>query len=236
VNARIIVLAKAPVPGRVKTRLCPPYTPEEAALLAAAALADTIGTVDAVAEAERILAVAGEYPAPPGWRAAPQRGSCLGERIAAAFIGPAADPAASTGPVLAPRAPAGPALPPRVPAGPALLIGMDTPQVTAADLSLAIRLLGSSDAVLGPAADGGWWALGLRDPRHAAALRDIPTSTSSTGARTLAALRSRGLRVALLPMLRDVDTAADAAEVAVVCGNGSRFAAAVAALAVAMPS
>ena len=203
-KVRVIVLAKAPVPGRVKTRLCPPYTPGSAARLAAAALHDTIATVGATPVADRVLAVDGVHPVPAGWRVQPQRGAGLGERIADAFARPGIAAAAT------------------------LLIGMDTPQVTAAGLMSAIRLLGSSDAVLGPAADGGWWALGLRDPRQAAVLRNIPTSTASTGTRTLAALRSRGLRVAELPMLRDVDTAADVAEVAALCAYGSRFAAAVA--------
>jgi hypothetical protein len=87
-----------------------------------------------------------------------------------------------------------------------------------------------ADAVLGPAADGGWWALGLRDPAHAAVLRDVPMSTAQTGARTHAALRARGLRIAPLAVLRDVDTVADARAVAARCGAGSRFAAAVTAL------
>jgi glycosyltransferase A (GT-A) superfamily protein (DUF2064 family) len=81
--------------------------------------------------------------------------------------------------------------------------------------------------VLGPATDGGWWVLGLRDPRAAALVADVPTSRDDTGARTLHALRAGGLRVGLLPELTDVDTAADAVAVAAVAPAG-RFAAAVA--------
>jgi hypothetical protein len=88
---------------------------------------------------------------------------------------------------------------------------------------------GTADAVLGPATDGGWWALGLRDPRAAAAIADVPTSRDDTGERTLDALRAAGLRVQLLPELTDVDTAADAVAVAGVA-PWTRFAAAVAAL------
>jgi rSAM/selenodomain-associated transferase 1 len=202
---QILVLAKAPQPGRVKTRLCPPCTPEEAARIAAAALADTLEAAGAARAAARVLVVDGEHPAPPGWAVLPQRGGPLGERIAHAFAD--ARPAAT------------------------VLIGMDTPQVTAGHLEAALSLLttaGGPDAVLGPAADGGWWALGLRDPGLAAAVRRIVTSTARTGAQTLSALRDRGLRVALLPELRDVDTAGDAREVATSCPPNSRFVAAVA--------
>ena len=84
-------------------------------------------------------------------------------------------------------------------------------------------------AVLGPAADGGWWALGLRDPRLARVVADVPTSRDDTGERTLHALRAAGLRVGVLPELTDVDTAADAVAVAR-AAPWTRFAAAVAAL------
>ena len=109
---------------------------------------------------------------------------------------------------------------------PSLLVGMDTPQLTPGLLADAADALRRSDAVLGPAADGGWWALGLREPAHAVALWTVPMSMPDTGERTLAALRARGLGVALLPTLRDVDTAADAHAVAALCPGG-RFAAAV---------
>jgi hypothetical protein len=204
-RVRLIVLAKTPVPGRVKTRLCPPCTPRQAASVAAAALADTLDTDTATPAAARVLVVDGDYPAPAGWTRMAQRGGPLGERLDHAY-------ADTLRPGLA-----------------SLLIGMDTPQVTPVLLGDAVRRLSAdgTDAVLGAAEDGGWWALGLRDPRHAAALRDVETSTAETGARTLAALRSRGLRVAHLPVLRDVDTAADAQAVAGLCPAGSRFARAV---------
>lgn len=205
---QILVLAKAPRPGRVKTRLCPPCTPEQAARIAAAALADTLDTVGATPAGARILVLDGDHPAPAGWITVAQRGDLLGERLTHAFTGTRSGRAA-------------------------LLIGMDTPQVTAGHLTGALDLLtapGGPDAVLGPAADGGWWALGLRDPGHATVLTGIATSTATTGEQTLGALRRRGLRVAPLPRLRDVDTAADARTVAASCPPGSRFAAAVAAV------
>jgi rSAM/selenodomain-associated transferase 1 len=198
---RLLVIAKEPVPGRVKTRLCPPCTPQQAAAVARAALDDTLSTLDDFKSAHRTLVISGTYPAPRGWMVIPQRGVGLGERLAHAF--------ADTDD-----------------GGPALLVGMDTPQLTAELLGDLADGLASADAVLGPAEDGGWWALALREPRYAAVLRDVPMSTADTGRLTRRALRDKGLRVAAGPGLRDVDTAADAWAVAGQCPDG-RFAAAV---------
>ncbi|GAA3350961.1 DUF2064 domain-containing protein [Amorphoplanes nipponensis] len=206
---RILVLAKTPVPGRVKTRLCPPWTLEQAAMVAGAALHDTLTTVSA-SMGTGVLAVDGDHPAPMGWERVAQRGDELPARLAHAF------------------ADAG--------AGPAVLVGMDTPQLTRRHLADAVGRLGEADAVLGPAEDGGWWSLGLRDPAHAAVLRRIPTSLSDTGARTLQALRDLGLRVSLLPVLRDVDTVTDARAVAALCPAGSEFRQAVTALDAGVPA
>jgi glycosyltransferase A (GT-A) superfamily protein (DUF2064 family) len=204
-KTNLLVLAKTPVPGRVKTRLCPPCTPRQAALIAAAAIDDTVATVSAAPAGVRTLVADGDLAAPEGWARVPQRGGPLAERIAHAY----ADA--------------------HVPGTTGLLIGMDTPQIDAGLLGPAMERLGrdDTDAVLGLAEDGGWWALGLRDPRYAGVIRSVPTSTADTGALTLAALRAQGLRVAMLPTLIDVDTAADARAVAALCPAGSRFAGAV---------
>jgi glycosyltransferase A (GT-A) superfamily protein (DUF2064 family) len=93
-------------------------------------------------------------------------------------------------------------------------IGMDTPQVQPASLADVADALGTHPAVLGPAEDGGWWVLGLRDPRAGAALADVPMSTPATGSLTRAALERRGLTVAATVTLRDVDTVEDAVAVA----------------------
>jgi hypothetical protein len=201
-TAQLLVIAKAPVPGRVKTRLCPPCTPRQAAALAGAALADTLGTVRATPAHRRVLALAGVLDrSPAGFDLVPQRGDGLADRLAAAFADSALPGVAS------------------------FLVGMDTPQLTGGLLRAALRRLEDADAVLGPALDGGWWGLGLRDPRHAEALRTVPMSSPRTAAETVAALTARGLRIAALPALRDVDTIADAAAVARLA-PGSRFAAA----------
>jgi uncharacterized protein len=209
-NPTLVVMVKAPVPGRVKTRLCPPCTPEQAALVARAALADTLSTVDRCPAVRRVLVLHGEYPAPTGWDVVPQRGQGLGQRLAAAFADAARLPSVGE-------------------SGQAtgyLLVGMDTPQLTPALVGVLAAGLGRADAALGPAVDGGWWGLALRDPAHAKVLEGVPMSTSDTGRLTADALRGLGLRVADGPRLRDVDTAADARAVAQVCRAGS-FAAAV---------
>ena len=204
-RTQVLVLAKTPVPGRVKTRLCPPCSPEQAAAVAAAALADTLDAVTATRTAARTLVVDGDHAAPPGWARMTQRGGPLGERLANAYADTRTAGLAS------------------------VLIGMDTPQVSPMLLEAAGRGLDRADAVLGAAEDGGWWVLGLRDARYAEVLRDVPMSTSTTGSATLAALRARGLRVGNLAVLQDVDTADAARTVAARCAAGSRFARAVAA-------
>jgi glycosyltransferase A (GT-A) superfamily protein (DUF2064 family) len=213
----VIVLAKAPEPGRVKTRLCPPATPAEAADLAAASLLDTIDAAAGVRGAEPVVVLTGRLvraarseelaAALRGCRVLPQRGDGLGERIAAAH----ADTAAL------------------FPGRPTLQVGMDTPQAGPALLAHCLERLQApgTDGVLGLATDGGWWAMGLRDPRSAGLVTGVPTSRDDTGERTLRALRDGGLRVGLLPELTDVDTAADALAVAE-AAPGGRFAAALA--------
>ncbi|MBE1500773.1 glycosyltransferase A (GT-A) superfamily protein (DUF2064 family) [Amycolatopsis lexingtonensis] len=215
----LLVVAKAPVPGLAKTRLCPPATPAQSAEIAAAALLDTLDAVCAVPGAAPVVALTGDLSAAA--RASeisralrrttvvPQRGRDFGARLANAH----ADAAA-------------------VHAGlPVLQIGMDTPQVTPESLAAAAAPVrhGGHDSVLGPAADGGWWALGLAEPRHARVLASVPMSRDDTGERTLRALGGCGLRPATAARLSDVDTMADALEVAAACPDG-RFARAVAAV------
>jgi uncharacterized protein len=206
-TAAILVLAKQPVAGQVKTRLCPPCSPEQAATLAGAALADTLTAARASTAGHRVLALSGG-PAGhqlPGFAVLPQRGAGLGERIAAAF----ADAAAV------------------LPAGtPVVLVGMDTPQLTGRLLDRCVAGLSGVDGALGMAEDGGWWALGLRDAAAAAVVAGVPMSTPDTGRSTAAALRGAGLRLAELPVLRDVDRWADALAVAGAAPD-TRFAAAV---------
>ena len=197
------MLAKSPVAGRVKTRLSPTYTPEEAAELAAAALSDTLEAVRRSQATRRLLVIDGPQAGwqRPGLEVFQQRGTGLDERIAHAFS-------------LVP--------------GPALLIGMDTPQVTPALLSVSWDEV---DAWFGPAADGGFWALGFARPPDPGWLLGVPMSVGSTGACQRARLVRAGLVVGDLPELTDVDLAVDVATVAA-AATGSRFAAVAAELAV----
>lgn len=187
----LLVVAKSPVPGRVKTRLTPDFSPQQAAALAEAALRDTLAAGLEVAATRRVLVLDG-VPGPwlpAGYQVVPQVAGGLDVRLAAAF---------------------------EQCGGPALLVGMDTPQLTAGLLAPVFGPGGwdGCDAWFGPAADGGFWALGLANPAHAGLLRGVPMSTDRTGAVQRARLTSAGLRVRDLPGLRDVDTPADAAEVA----------------------
>jgi uncharacterized protein len=186
----LVVIAKAPAPGRSKTRLCPPCTPEQAAALAEASLRDTIAALAAAPARRRIVALEG---APDGWLRSGfevhrQRGNGLAERLGDALVA------------------AG---------GPALVVGMDTPQVSAPLLRQAAGRLTAPgvDAVLGPALDGGYWTIGLRRPDQSV-FTGVPMSRADTFATQRRRLDSLGLRTALLPPLRDVDTIEDAAAVA----------------------
>ncbi|MFP3988931.1 DUF2064 domain-containing protein [Streptomyces sp. E11-3] len=207
-STTVLVIAKEPVPGRVKTRLTPPCTPSEAAGLAEAALVDTLRAVAAAPAGRRVLVLDGAPGdwLPPGFDVVPQSGGGLDERLAAAFAGCR---------------------------GPALVVGMDTPQITPELLAPALgpEAWQGCDAWFGPAADGGFWALGLADP-DPGLLRGVPMSTPETGAAQRARLTAAGLRVRDLAVLRDVDTVDDAEQVAA-AAPGTRFAAAFARLALA---
>lgn len=195
---RALVVAKAPVPGRVKTRLGVEVGMRAAAELAAAALLDTLAACRS-AFTDCHLALDGDLGdavrsdelgrSLTGWTLHPQRGVGLGQRLAQAH----ADVAG---------------------AGPTVQVGMDTPQLTAADLHRVARAAAGGDAVLGPASDGGWWVLALSDPSAAAALADVPMSQPDTFEHTRAALTAAGQTVRTGPELTDVDTADDAALVA----------------------
>ncbi len=193
-GVQIVVVAKEPRPGAVKTRLCPPLSPHEAAIVAEAALIDTMQVVARCRVRRRLVALDG---APGPWlpsncEVMPQRPGPFAGRLEGAIE----DAWARNG-------------------LPVLLIGMDTPQLEVALLESAAQALLTPgvDASLGPAEDGGYWLLGTRRP-VSGMFAGVPMSTDRTAQVQLARLGALALRCSLLPMLRDVDTYADALAVA----------------------
>ncbi|WIB78212.1 DUF2064 domain-containing protein [Curtobacterium sp. MCPF17_002] len=200
----VAVVAKECLPGKVKTRLTPALTPEGAARVAAASLADTLATVRALPAARRVLFFDGsslpegalDLDGTGGFDVVHQTSGGLDERLGALFD--AVD-------------------------GPTLLVGMDTPQFGRADVAPVFDDP-SRDAWFGPAEDGGFWSLYLREP-DGAYLRGVPMSREDTGAVQRARLTDAGFDVGTLGVLLDVDTVPDAERVAALVPD-SRFAAA----------
>lgn len=188
----VAVIAKECLPGRVKTRLSPPLSPEVAAALAQLSLSRTLDTVRLLPARTRALVMDGTPKASDaeGFTVVPQATGGLDERLAAICD-------AATGPLL--------------------IIGMDTPQFSADHVAPLLQdwSTGASglDAWIGPANDGGFWALALRRP-DGALIRGVPMSTETTGAQQLARLLARGLSVGTLAELADMDHFSDALEIA----------------------
>ena len=177
----LLVIAKEPLPGRVKTRLTPPCTPDQAAAMARAALVDTLTAAAGAHFAGRRVVVLDGEPGewlPSGFEVIPQRGDGLAERLAAAF-----DDVAE----------------------PAFLVGMDTPQLSPWQLDAGLSAVAWGDSAFGPAFDGGYWGIGLRTP-DPEIFAGVPMSTEDTGSVQYARMLERGLQPAILPPLRDVDT------------------------------
>ena len=184
----LLVIAKAPVAGQVKTRLTPPCSPRQAAALAAAALGDTLAAVAASRADRRVLVLDGSMSVPAGFDVVVQRGAGLGLRLTAAF--------ADTG-------------------GTGFVVAMDTPQLTPELLGAALDALERPgvDVAIGATPDGGYWGIGFARPVPGA-FTGVPMSTPRTYAAQRARLAELGLAVAELPALRDVDGIGDARVVA----------------------
>jgi glycosyltransferase A (GT-A) superfamily protein (DUF2064 family) len=205
----LLVVAKAPEPGRAKTRLAATVGDRAAADIAAAALLDTLDAVAAAPAASRVVALTGDLDAAAAaaqirqrlesFTVIEQRGDDFADRLANAHLDAAAG-------------------------FPVLQIGMDTPQVTADLLAGCARSLLGAPAVLGPAVDGGWWVLGVQDPAMAECLRAVPMSQPDTGELTWKALHDNGIDVMVVDRLADFDIADDVAAVREACGPASRFA------------
>ena len=187
----LIIFVKNPLPGAVKTRLVPPFTPEEAADLYACMLQDTLATAqqlvgitpfifyqDDPGAADYFAAIA------PGVSAAPQQGKALGERMQRAFT------------ALFDRG-----------FGEVAIIGSDAPDLPAEYLYEAFTQLEyeHTDVVIGPAADGGYYLLALKRVWDELFV-DIPWSSADVLAVTLVRAGDAQLGVARLPRWYDLDT------------------------------
>jgi len=205
----LLVVAKAPEPGRAKTRLAATVGDRVAAEIAAAALLDTLDAVAAAPVSARVVALTGDLDGAASgadirerlasFTVITQRGKDFGVRLVNAHADASWDGL------------------------PVLQIGMDTPQVTGDLLSGCARRLLEAPAVLGLARDGGWWVLGVAAPAMTQCLRTVPMSAPDTGELTLKALRDKGINVTTVPTLADVDVVDDVALVREACGPDSRF-------------
>jgi glycosyltransferase A (GT-A) superfamily protein (DUF2064 family) len=212
VSPAVLVMAKAPVAGAAKTRLGVVVGHAVAAELAAACILDTLDVCEEVFPAGAChVSLAGELEhAAHGdvlaerlgrWTVHPQLGDGFAARLAHAHEQVA-----------------------RHAEVPVVQLGMDTPHLPAAHLSdVRSRVGDGNDAVLGAAADGGWWVLAVTRPELAQSLHSVQMSTDRTYDDTLAALRAAGATVAPAAVLRDVDTPQDA-DASAQAAPGTRFA------------
>jgi uncharacterized protein len=189
-NRRLIIFVRAPRVGEVKTRLAAAMGPEEALAAYEVLVQTVLANLAALAPVEVHYtpeSAADEVRAwvPPRWLLRAQGSGDLGARMDAAFV----------------KAFAGGAE--RV-----VLIGSDCPTVTVQDIEDAWAALTNCDLVLGPAADGGYWLIALRQAQPAL-FQGIPWSTGAVLRETMARAERAGLRVGLLRERADIDTEKD---------------------------
>ncbi|HJX74266.1 MAG TPA: TIGR04282 family arsenosugar biosynthesis glycosyltransferase [Candidatus Deferrimicrobiaceae bacterium] len=189
----LILLAKAPIPGQVKTRLCPPLTGKEAAVLYACLLEDTAAEMARLRRVHRYL-----FFSPPGsegffrrdpfsvFEPLPQSGGNLGERMANAFRTAFERGFAR-----------------------AVLVGADCPVLSASLVRAAFRELSSSaGAVFGPSDDGGFYLIALSS-NAPSLFRGVDWGTASVLSEVSLRCRTAGIPYALLPPGFDIDTVDD---------------------------
>jgi rSAM/selenodomain-associated transferase 1 len=188
----VVIIAKAPVPNEVKTRLIPPLLPEEASSLYNCFLLDKITQVESIREARHFVAYT---PAtseaffksimPPGFSLIHQVGADLGERLAHVsknLFEQGADKV--------------------------ILLDSDTPDLPTDHIREGLSRLDGVDVVLGPCEDGGYYLIGMRSYMPEL-FRGIPWSTSEVAELTKKKAQAIGLKVSMLPCWYDVDTMID---------------------------
>lgn len=187
----LLVVAKQPVPGGTKTRLCPPLSQDQAADLYECFLRDTLDLMRQVANVQRMIGFLPEgardyfHLLAPDMELTCQRGTSLGERLDQLLT-----EALASG------------------SGRAVVMDSDSPTLPVEYLSQAFDLLEAADVVLGPTRDGGYYLIGMKQPQPRL-LRQVKMSTPHVLADTLALAETAGLAVSLLPAWYDVDTIAD---------------------------
>jgi rSAM/selenodomain-associated transferase 1 len=197
-ESALVIFAKAPIPGEVKTRLCPPLTPDEAATLHGSFVLDMLErTKLAVAKLQlpfhRYLACAPSselvffkiMEERQGVRLLDQVGESLGQRMHHTFVDLFAKGYKQV-----------------------IIVGTDVPTLPLSVYQEALALLGLSDVVLGPALDGGYYLIGLTKPAEQL-FTGVPWSTDQVLAVTQQNAKALGLSVELTTAWRDVDTIAD---------------------------
>jgi hypothetical protein len=195
-RCRVVIVAKVPIAGRVKTRLAREIGTTRATAFYRIAAGNLIRRLSAVPFWEVVLSISPDSGVrtamlPGGCARMPQGGGDLGQRMQRPMR--------------------------TLPPGPVCLVGTDVPDVSVAAIRRAFRALGTNDVVFGPAADGGFWLVGLRRrPRVIDPYRDVPWSSPDTLARSVANLA--GAKVAATDTLSDVDGAVD------LLRNAGRFA------------
>ncbi|MCA9473405.1 MAG: TIGR04282 family arsenosugar biosynthesis glycosyltransferase [Nitrospirales bacterium] len=193
-NTALIVFVKAPAPGYVKTRLCPPLTPDEAATLHGSLVLDTLEHTRPLVGIDRIVACAPSKQHPffhalaarhtvQLWEQVPD--DDLGQRMSHMFD------AAFTQHYLK-----------------TMIIGSDLPTIDHDIIQQAVEALSKHDVVLGPAHDGGYYLIGLNCSTPGL-FSEIPWSTNHVISRTQEIAETLGLTLKLLPLQRDLDTSDD---------------------------
>lgn len=193
-TATVLVVAKAPLPGRAKTRLVPPLDANRAAELQAALLLDTIDSCLAEGFEPSVLAVD------------------AGDRAALRRVVDGTPVLAQDGHGLADALRLG--IRRHVASGPVAIVSSDVPGLPSGSLARAFAALADgADVVLGPADDGGYWLVAMREP-HDAPFTEIPWSTAAVLDVTRRRCADAGLRLRMIECWRDVDTAVDLAALA----------------------